>query len=161
MRITANRHNLTRLRDFGIAIWLDTLSRQLVAYGDFAGLIRDYCVTGATSNPTIFAKAMTGSRLYDDQLRGSGGGWRARRAGAVLRAGDGEQPVGAGRICDRVGARRQLAVAVLDQDVLAGEIFEWGVERPQPQLEDGWRQALDRHHPVAGLTADPDRVSHR
>jgi transaldolase len=70
MRITAHRNTLTRLRDFGVAIWLDTLSRQLVAYGDFASLIRDYGVTGATSNPTIFAKAITGSRLYDDQLRG-------------------------------------------------------------------------------------------
>ena len=69
MRITANRNNLTRLRDFGVSIWLDTLSRQLVASGDFAQLIRDYSVTGATSNPTIFAKAITGSPLYDDQLR--------------------------------------------------------------------------------------------
>ena len=59
MRITANRNNLTRLRDFGVSIWLDTLSRQLVASGDFA----------QTSNPTIFAKAITGSPLYDDQLR--------------------------------------------------------------------------------------------
>jgi len=69
VRITANRNNLTRLRDFGVSIWLDTLSRQLVASGDFARLIRDYSVTGATSNPTIFAKAITGSPLYDDQLR--------------------------------------------------------------------------------------------
>ena len=77
MRITANRNNLTRLRDFGVSIWLDTLSRQLVASGDFARLIRDYSVTGATSNPTIFAKAITGSRLYDDQLRDlSAGGER-------------------------------------------------------------------------------------
>jgi transaldolase len=37
--------------------------------GEFAGLIRDYSVTGATSNPTIFAKAITGSDRYDDQLR--------------------------------------------------------------------------------------------
>jgi transaldolase len=70
MRVTANRNNLTRLRDFGISIWLDTLSRQLLAFGDFASLIRDFGVTGATSNPTIFAKAITGSSLYDDQLRG-------------------------------------------------------------------------------------------
>ena len=32
-------------------------------------LIGDYAVTGATSNPTIFAKAITTSDLYDDQLR--------------------------------------------------------------------------------------------
>lgn len=70
MRIMAERNNLTRLHAAGVSIWLDTLSRQLVASGDFAHLIRDCSVTGATSNPTIFAKAITGSDLYDDQLRG-------------------------------------------------------------------------------------------
>jgi transaldolase len=52
-----------------VSIWLDTLSRQLLSSGEFAALIRDFSVTGATSNPTIFAKAITGSDLYDDQLR--------------------------------------------------------------------------------------------
>ena len=55
--------------DAGVSIWLDTLSRQLLESGAFAELIRDYSVTGATSNPTIFAKAITGSDLYDRQLR--------------------------------------------------------------------------------------------
>ncbi|MGI8557903.1 MAG: transaldolase [Solirubrobacteraceae bacterium] len=62
--------NLQRLHDAGVSIWLDTLSRELLQGGEFAGLIRDYAVSGATSNPTIFAKAITGSDLYDDQLRG-------------------------------------------------------------------------------------------
>jgi transaldolase len=61
--------NLQRLHDAGVSIWLDTLSRHLLDSGDFARLVRDYSVTGATSNPTIFAKAITGSDLYDDQLR--------------------------------------------------------------------------------------------
>jgi transaldolase len=61
--------NLQRLHDAGVSIWLDTLSRQLLDSGEFAALIRDCSVTGATSNPTIFAKAITGSNLYDDQLR--------------------------------------------------------------------------------------------
>ncbi len=60
---------LARLHDAGVSIWLDTLSRELLGTGEFASLIRDYNVTGATSNPTIFARAMTGSDLYDDQLR--------------------------------------------------------------------------------------------
>src|SRR5437588_3801760 len=60
---------LRQLHDAGVSIWLDTLSRQLLQSGEFAGLISDYSVTGATSNPTIFAKAITGSDLYDDQLR--------------------------------------------------------------------------------------------
>jgi transaldolase len=60
---------LKRLQAAGVSIWLDTLSRQLLQSGEFAELIRDYSVTGATSNPTIFANAITGSNLYDEQLR--------------------------------------------------------------------------------------------
>jgi transaldolase len=61
--------NLESLHAAGVSIWLDTLSRQLLEEGEFAELIRDYSVTGATSNPTIFAKAITTSDLYDEQLR--------------------------------------------------------------------------------------------
>jgi transaldolase len=61
--------NLARLHDAGVSIWLDTLSRRLLESGEFTDLIRDRSVTGATSNPTIFAKAITGSNLYDEQLR--------------------------------------------------------------------------------------------
>jgi transaldolase len=62
--------NLQRLHQAGVSIWLDTLSRQLLDGGEFAALIDDYSVTGATSNPTIFAKAITASDLYDEQVRG-------------------------------------------------------------------------------------------
>jgi transaldolase len=65
----AANENLERLHTAGVSIWLDTLSRDLLRSGEFAGLIRDYSVTGATSNPTIFAHAITTSALYDDQLR--------------------------------------------------------------------------------------------
>src|SRR5437016_3838729 len=61
--------NLQSLYAAGVSIWLDTLSRELLDSGEFATLIRDYAVTGATSNPTIFAKAITGSERYDTQLR--------------------------------------------------------------------------------------------
>jgi|SRR5579884_279577 len=61
--------NLVRLHEAGVSIWLDTLSRQLLQSGEFAEMIRDLSVTGATSNPTIFAKAITGSDLYDDEVR--------------------------------------------------------------------------------------------
>jgi transaldolase len=61
---------LRELQRAGVSIWLDTLSRQLLQSGEFAELISDYGVTGATSNPTIFAKAIRGSDLYDEQLRG-------------------------------------------------------------------------------------------
>jgi transaldolase len=65
----APNSNLQKLHEAGVSIWLDTLSRQLLQSGEFAELIRDFSVTGATSNPTIFAKAITGSDLYDSELR--------------------------------------------------------------------------------------------
>jgi len=55
---------LRALQSAGVSIWLDTLSRELLHSGEFAELVRDYGVTGATSNPTIFAKAITGSERY-------------------------------------------------------------------------------------------------
>jgi transaldolase len=61
-------NRLQRLHDAGVSIWLDTLSRELLATGAFATLIAESAVTGATSNPTIFAKAITGSDRYDDQV---------------------------------------------------------------------------------------------
>jgi len=62
-------NRLDQLQRAGVSIWLDTLSRDLLDSGAFAALIADSAVTGATSNPTIFAKAITGSDRYDDQLR--------------------------------------------------------------------------------------------
>jgi len=62
-------NRLQRLHDAGVSIWLDTLSRQLLETGAFAALVDELAVTGATSNPTIFAKAITGSDRYDAQLR--------------------------------------------------------------------------------------------
>jgi transaldolase len=59
---------LQALHAAGVSIWLDTLSRELLDSGAFTTLIDDASVTGATSNPTIFARAITGSDAYDDQL---------------------------------------------------------------------------------------------
>ena len=42
---------------------------ELLQTGEFADLIDNYGLTGATSNPTIFAKAITDSDRYDGQLR--------------------------------------------------------------------------------------------
>ena len=60
---------LCDLRAAGVSIWLDTLSRHLVAAGEFGSLVDDSCVTGATSNPTIFAAAIRGADGYDQQLQ--------------------------------------------------------------------------------------------
>jgi transaldolase len=57
------------LTERGVAIWLDTLSRELVDDGHLARLASDLAVSGATSNPTIFAAAICESDRYDAQLR--------------------------------------------------------------------------------------------
>jgi transaldolase len=62
-------NRLHALHDAGVSIWIDALSRELLDRGDFARLIADHAVTGATSNPTTFARAIIGSDRYDDQLR--------------------------------------------------------------------------------------------
>ena len=79
-------NRLRALHDAGVSIWLDTLSRELLESGEFARLIADCAVTGATSNPTIFAAAITGSDRYDDQLRAAVASGVRDAARAVLRA---------------------------------------------------------------------------
>jgi transaldolase len=61
---------LRALHDAGVSIWLDAVSRDLLDTGAFAALVADHFVTGVTSNPTIFAKAMRGTDRYDGHLRG-------------------------------------------------------------------------------------------
>lgn len=60
---------LQALREAGVSIWLETLSRDLLEGGEFKRLVTDWYVTGATSNPTIFAKAIRESHRYDDHLK--------------------------------------------------------------------------------------------
>ena len=69
MSSATGTNRLRKLHDAGVSIWLDTLSRDLLETGEFATLVGEFSVTGATSNPTIFAKAITESDRYDDQLR--------------------------------------------------------------------------------------------
>jgi transaldolase len=60
---------LHQLAKRGQSIWIDYLSRDTVHGGELAGMMRDDAVTGVTSNPTIFQKAISKGNAYDDQLR--------------------------------------------------------------------------------------------
>jgi transaldolase len=60
---------LQALHDAGVSIWLDTLSRDLLDSGEFSELVNDQHITGATSNPTIFAKAIKESDRYRPQIK--------------------------------------------------------------------------------------------
>ena len=60
---------LHQLRDEGVSVWIDSLSREMLESGELARLIDEDAVTGVTSNPTIFQKAMAEGDRYDDQFR--------------------------------------------------------------------------------------------
>lgn len=59
----------TQLHASGQSLWLDNITRELLS----SGTLRRYCtelsVTGLTSNPTIFDKAIRNTRAYDDAIR--------------------------------------------------------------------------------------------
>ncbi len=60
-----------RLHDLhaaGQSLWLDYIDRAMLSNGDLARRIRDDALTGMTSNPTIFEKALADGSAYDAQL---------------------------------------------------------------------------------------------
>jgi transaldolase len=61
--------NLDILSGAGVSIWLDDLSRERLKNGNLRELMDEKNVVGVTTNPTIFQKAVTGSAVYDEQIR--------------------------------------------------------------------------------------------
>ena len=57
-----------KLHDLGQSLWLDNITRTMLGDGTLAGYIEELSVTGLTSNPTIFDKAISGGEAYDDQI---------------------------------------------------------------------------------------------
>jgi transaldolase len=60
---------LHRLSALGQSVWIDYLSRDLLRSGGLAQMMEEDAVTGVTSNPTIFQKAISEGSAYDDQMR--------------------------------------------------------------------------------------------
>jgi transaldolase/glucose-6-phosphate isomerase len=58
---------INELKKIGQSLWLDNIRRQLITSGELARL-RDEGLTGVTSNPTIFEKAVSGSTDYDEAM---------------------------------------------------------------------------------------------
>ncbi len=58
-----------RLHHLGVSLWLDSITRAMVADGTLQHLIDDLSVTGLTSNPTIFARDIDGSSGYDEEIQ--------------------------------------------------------------------------------------------
>jgi len=67
--MTSRLHQLSTL---GQSVWIDFLSRQLLESGALARAVEGDAVVGVTSNPTIFAKALSGD-AYDQQIAASAG----------------------------------------------------------------------------------------
>jgi transaldolase len=65
----------------GQSLWLDNITRELLASGTLQRYIDEWAVTGLTSNPTIFDHAIKGSSAYDAAIRA---GLRAGRSGEAL-----------------------------------------------------------------------------
>ncbi len=62
------KNRLQELRDIGQSIWLDSIDRRMLHDGELDRRIRDDALTGMTSNPTIFQKALASSNAYDEQI---------------------------------------------------------------------------------------------
>src|SRR3984957_17362697 len=60
---------LQGLSELGQSVWVDFLSRESIRGGHLQELIDGYSVVGATSNPSIFEKAMGSGDAYDEQIR--------------------------------------------------------------------------------------------
>ena len=62
------KNRLQELHDAGQSIWLDSIDRRILHDGELDRRIREDALTGMTSNPTIFQKALASSNAYDDQI---------------------------------------------------------------------------------------------
>ena len=83
-----------------VAVWLDDLSRVRLTTGSLAKMLKDQHVVGVTTNPTIFAGALSKGAAYAEQLR--------ERAAA---GADVEEAVFAAERRDRLGGAGRGGVA--------------------------------------------------
>ena len=68
---------LWRLHEAGQSIWLDYIDRTMLTNGDLQRRIQEDALTGMTSNPTIFEKALAEGNTYDEQIRSASGDFTA------------------------------------------------------------------------------------
>jgi transaldolase len=64
----SDRNSLFRLKDFGVSVWCDELSRDMIRGGALKKLMDEKAVVGVTSNPSIFQKAMSEGNAYDADI---------------------------------------------------------------------------------------------
>ncbi len=131
---------LTTLAEHGVSVWLDDLNRDRLTSGSLAKLVTHDHVVGVTTNPTIFAKAITGGEAYDDQVRSlalrgvaTGEALRALTTRDVRDACDVLRPVydATGGVDGRVSIEVDPRLAH-DADATAAEAeaLWWAIDRP-------------------------------
>ncbi len=131
---------LKALSDAGVSVWLDDLSRDRLDSGNLAELAQTRSVVGVTTNPTIFAGALTKGHAYDEQIArvAARGGSTAdairelttddvRRACDVLRP----QYEASGRVDGRVSIEVDPTLAADTDGTVAQALDLWKtVDRP-------------------------------
>jgi transaldolase len=75
---------LLELQKYGQSFWIDSINRHLLTTGELARLIEQDGLRGITSNPTIFAQAITASHDYDEEIARAAG--EGKEASAVYEA---------------------------------------------------------------------------
>jgi transaldolase / glucose-6-phosphate isomerase len=60
--------HLKALSEAGVSVWLDQIRRSLVEGGELARMVAEDSLRGVTANPSIFEKAILGSKDYDEEL---------------------------------------------------------------------------------------------
>lgn len=74
MKATQELHSL------GQSLWLDNITRELLTSGSLKHYIDELSITGLTSNPTIFDRAITTSAAYDGAIQSKRKGGQSREA---------------------------------------------------------------------------------
>lgn len=66
---SSKKNPLQQLADYGQSFWMDTISRPMIKDGTLKRMIKEDGLRGVTSNPDIFQKAISGSDLYESQIK--------------------------------------------------------------------------------------------
>lgn len=93
-----SKNRLQLLHDQGQSIWLDYIDRTMLHDSELERRIREDALTGMTSNPTIFEKALSEGNAYDDQLLGADPGLSPERLFELIETTDVQ------RACDLFGS---------------------------------------------------------
>ena len=136
---------LERLSALGQSVWVDFLSRDSIHGGHLQELIDDYSVVGATSNPSIFQKAMTAGDAYDEQIHELADRDRSARPTSRRRSGRSPSRTSATRaICS---ARCGTAAAAATATSRSRSIRGWPTTRCET-----FREAMRLHERSTGPT---------